>query len=335
MWRTTGHEKAINTLKRGFGEGRVAHSFLIAGPAQIGKMTLALDLARMVNCIGHETPCGECGQCRRIDAGLHPDVHVIGIGEQKGREGRSRVSIGIDQVRELQKEASLKPYEGRHRVFIIDGAELLSEEASNSLLKTLEEPPDQVIFVLLASEPDGLLSTILSRCQRLDLKPLPLSQLTEALQKRYEVETELAQEIARLSGGRPGWAFQMLEQPDLMETRGERLTSIEELLRSPLDERFSYASDLSTAFTKSRDSVREEMQLWLEWWRDVLVTKEGVPQFVTNLSRKDALEAAASELSSHQIVNAIKAIHQAMEYLERNVNSRLALEELMLSLPRV
>ena len=107
MWQTIGHEKAINALERSHHEGRVSHSFLIVGPAQVGKMTLAMDFARMVNCIGDIPPCSECGQCKRIDNGLHPDLRVVGIESQKGNEGRARVSIGIDQVREIQKEAHI------------------------------------------------------------------------------------------------------------------------------------------------------------------------------------------------------------------------------------
>ena len=140
MWRTAGHDKAVNILGRALGEGRTAHAYLVTGPEHVGKMTLALDLARAVNCSGAERPCDACAQCRRVDRGLHADVRVVGV-EPGPSGGRQRVAIGIDQVREVQREASLKPYEGSSRVFIFDRAERLTEEAANSLLKILEEPP--------------------------------------------------------------------------------------------------------------------------------------------------------------------------------------------------
>lgn len=348
MWRTIGHEKAVNTLQRGLREGRLSHAYLIAGPQHVGKMTLALDMARMVNCLGDQKPCGECRQCKRIAEGLHADVRIVGVGGQgsevRGRANsttttaevpRSRTLIGIEQVRDVQREASLKPYEGSYRVFIFDGAEHLSEEAANCLLKILEEPPEQVIMVLLASEPGALLPTIVSRCQQLELRPLPVPLIVSELEARYGVTHEKASEVARLSGGKPGWAFQALSQPEILERRTEKLALIEEIMRSGLDERFSYAANLSNQFNQSRESVRGELELWLEWWRDALAVKESVPETVTNISRLDALRTATDALSSAQFVGIIKAIQETLDHLERNISPRLALEQLMLALPKV
>ena len=333
-WRTIGHEKAVNALRRSMREGRLSHAYLLSGPPNVGKMTLALDLARAVNCREEEKPCGECDQCRRIADGLHADIRVVAVetGEHDG--DRSRVLIGIDQVREVQREASLKPYEGRYRVFIFDGAELLSEDAANSLLKILEEPPEQVILVLLATDVGGLLPTVVSRCTQLALRPLPLSLVAREIEARSDADPEKAEEIARLSGGRLGWALQVAREPSLLERRAERLAVIEATLRGGLEARFSYAADLASLFGRDRGSGRQEIELWLRWWRDVLVIREGVREVVGNLSRMETLQTAAEKLSSAQITGAIRAIQQISEYLERNVNPRLALEELMLILPR-
>jgi DNA polymerase-3 subunit delta' len=353
MWRTIGHDKAVNTLRRGLQEGRLSHAYLITGPQHVGKMTLALDLAQMVNCLGDQKPCGECRQCKRIGEGLHADVRIVGVGGRGTRdEGRippppaprpssppevprSRTLIGIEQVRDVQREASLKPYEGSYRVFIFDGAERLSEEAANCLLKILEEPPEQVIMVLLASESSALLPTIVSRCQQLELRPLPVPLIARELEARYGVAHEKAAEVARLSAGKPGWAFQALSQSEVLERRADKLALIEETMRSGLDERFSYAANLANQFSQSREAVRGELELWLEWWRDALAVKEGVPETVTNISRMDALRTAVAELPSAQIVGVIKSIQETLDHLERNISPRLALEQLMLALPRV
>ena len=362
MWATVGHERAVNTLKRSLHEQRLAHAYLMVGPPNVGKMTLALDLARLVSCVGPSTtsdtaavpvrrdatsessisdvisgaePCGECNQCRRVVDGLHADVRIVSVDRQGDGDGRSRVAISIDQVRDIQREAVLKPYEGRYRLFIVDGAERLSEEAANSLLKVLEEPPDQVILVLLTSEPGGLLPTIVSRCQRLELRPLGLKLVTGELTARFDADDETAMEIARLSGGRLGWAIRALSEPDFLEERAGRMVAIEDAVQGGLEERFSCAADLAFLFGENRQSARQALALWLEWWRDVMLVTEGVPELAANLSRMQTLRAVAGALSPAQAAAAVQAVQATLDHLERNANPRLALEELMLVLPRL
>jgi DNA polymerase-3 subunit delta' len=334
MWRTIGHEKAVNLLKRSLAEGRVSHAYLLAGPGHVGKMTLALDLARALNCVEEKIPCGECGQCRRIARGLHADVRVVGLDTGDSRDGPSRVLIGIDQVREVQREASLKPFEGSHRVFIFDGVERLSEEAANCLLKTLEEPPDQVVLVLLTAEAGTLLPTLVSRCQTLELRPVSRSLISRELQAGYNADVATADEIARLSEGKLGWALNAISSPAELEGLERHLGAIETVVRSGPMERFACAANLASSFGRNRDSVHQELAVWLSWWRDVLLAKEGVHGPVTHLSRLETFQAVADALSTAEVAGAINAVQDTMRYLDRNVNPRLALEALMLSLPR-
>jgi DNA polymerase-3 subunit delta' len=333
MWRTIGHDKAVTTLKRALGEGRSAHAYLVAGPEHTGKMTLALDLARAVNCSDVEKPCGACDQCRRVEEGLHADVRVVGVESGQAEGGRRRVAIGIDQVRDVQRDASLKPYEGLSRVFIFDGAERLTEEAANSLLKTLEEPPDQVMLVLLASDASAVLPTILSRCHLIELRPVAAPRVAAELEARFALDNAAAMEIARMSTGRIGWAFRAAESPELLEERSQRLAQFEIAVEGGLEPRFAFAAGLLPVLGASRDRARSELTLWIEWWRDVMAINHGCPELVTNLSRRASLEPRAKALSSAQITSAIRAIQQTLENIERNVNLRLALENLMLRLP--
>ena len=333
MWNTIGHDKAINVLRRSIDQGRMSHVYLLVGPRHVGKMTLALDLARAANCLQDEKPCGECVQCDRITRGLHADVRLVGVGSGETGNGRGKVNIGIGQVREIQREANLKPFEGRCRVFIFDGSEHLSGEAANSLLKTLEEPPNQVLLVLLASHREALLSTISSRCQTLELRPVPQPLIVSYLETRYRVDSVTANEIARLSDGRPGWAIEAAIQPEMRQKITEKLNDIEEVVGGSLEERFAYAAGLASAFGRDRDLARQELTLWLEWWRDVMLIKEDALQSVKHLSRTEKLKAVADSLSSAQVVRTINAVRETIDLLESNVNSRLALEHLMLSLP--
>ncbi len=370
-WQTIGHDKAVATLTRSMESGRMAHAWLLAGPPHVGKMTLALDLARLINCTAGDPkgrPCGDCRQCRRIANSLHADVRVISQGGTAGSTSR-RTAISVEQIRELQREAALKPYEGRYRVFIIEDAENFTQEAANALLKMLEEPPEDVIFALLASEvrentqdesaagyitysPEheqnriaalleavpqvgGILPTILSRCQALQLRPLPVTTVQSELEGRFNLKPEVATEIARLSGGRLGWALQAAAEPRLLTRRSERLDEIEAVLSGGLDEKFAYAERQASAFSRSREVVYEEMRLWLSWWRDVLVIREGNHDLVLNLSRSSALRAAASACTSAQVVSTIRAIQETTAMLESNVNARLCIEDMMLRMPQL
>lgn len=332
-WQTIGNEKATGALRRALTGDRLPHAILIAGPESVGKMALAVDLAAALNCTGDERPCGECAGCTRTRRGLHTDVHVVGIQVVGG--GRSRTLIGVEQVREVQREASLAPFEGECKVVIFDGAELLSEEASNSLLKTLEEPPPGVYLLLLTAKPEALLPTVVSRCQLVDLKPVPSDVIALHLVQSRGMDEETAERTARLSGGRPGWAIRAAGEPELLEAVEEKVEEVEEVVRGSMETRFDHAARLGSVADRDREAGRRELEVWLAWWRDVMLVKEGVPQLAANMSRMDSLKPVAEMLSRQQITGAIRAVRRTRRLIARNVNSRLALEVMMLDLPRV
>ena len=331
MWQTFGHEKAIRTLNRSIEAGRIAHSYLIAGPAKIGKTTLALDIARAANCSSGGTPCATCRQCQRITSGLHPDVRTIGL--EAARSGRLRTQVSIEQVREIQRDASLLPYEGRSRVFIFESAEKLSGEAANSLLKTLEEPPESVIIILVASDLNAVLPTLVSRCRRIDLRPAPLSAVSEFLVERKHVSRERADEIAGLSGGRIGWAIEAAANPRVIEKIWEAMDAIESAVNGSLSDRFDYAERLSGRFSADRQGVLEELDLWQSWWRDALLIAQSKGELVVNKSRLESLLSVSDQISPESVVSSLKAIRRTVFLLERNVSSRLAIEGMMMQLP--
>ena len=333
MWQTVGHDKALRTLERAIATDRVAHAYLIVGPAQVGKTTLALDLARAVNCASNDPPCSNCRQCQRIASGLHPDIRVVGL--EPARSGRMRTQISIDQVRDVQREASLLPYEGRYRAFIFETAEKLTAEASNSLLKMLEEPPDSVIIVLVASDAGAMLPTILSRCRRIDLRPVPAQTISETLIERYDVGAERAREIAGASSGKVDWAIEAAHDPNLLDRVRQTVDTIDEFTRGSLTDRFEYAQQLAGRFSASREAVFADLDLWQSWWRDILLTGHHRSELVSNVAKRDALEEISAKLSVDEAASAVAAVRRAVFLLERNVSPRLALEGMMLALPRV
>ena len=209
-WRVRGQDHLTRFLGQALARGQVAHAYLLVGLPQVGKETLALDLAQALNCTGEEPPCDQCSQCRRIQEGKHADVETLRL--ESSAEGRPSVEIGIDRVLNVQHSAALPPYEGRCRVYIVDGAELLSLEASNALLKSLEEPVPGVVFLLLTADEEAVLPTVRSRCQRLELRPMPLDVVAQVLQEEYGQEPQQAEEVARFAQGCLGRAVQAAKE---------------------------------------------------------------------------------------------------------------------------
>ena len=232
----------------------------------------------------------------------------------------------------MQRTASLKPFEGTNRVFIIEDAALLTTEAANCLLKILEEPPAAVTFILLAATEHVLLPTVVSRCQKVELYPLAAPVVERALLDRG-VEQGRAQVLARLSRGCLGWALTALADERILEARSERMEALVALADEPLYERFAYAAQLANQFGRDRRSVREVLELWLTWWRDLLLVKGDCADFVVNIDRKAELEGRAADYTLAGAAGFVRELEAAGERLERNANARLALEVLMLSIP--
>jgi len=320
MWQVVGHEWAVELLEHSLANGRTAHAYLLLGLPQIGKTTLALNFAQALNCLGEEKPCGQCRSCLKIAHGNHPDVRVI-----EAVNG----TIKIDQMRAMQREVALSPHEGRWKVYIIPQMERATTEAANCLLKTLEEPPAQVILVLTASDSDQLLPTIISRCQVLNLRPPSTSLVQKALEERWGVDPQRAKLLAGLSGGRLGWAVRASEDGALLRKREKRLDEMIALMGQGRVERLRYAQQLG----QNPDSLREVLDLWLSWWRDLLLIKGSSSKEVTNVDREATLRSQARGYSLIQVRDFVKALRAAVWQLEHNANTRLTLEVLMLSLP--
>lgn len=320
MNNIVGHESAVQQLRQAALAGQPAHAYLFTGPPAIGKRTLATALARMLNCTGEAPPCGECRACRLIAAGRHPDVHIIGADD---------APIRIDQIRELQHDASLAPVEARWRVFLLPNVERATRAASNSLLKTLEEPPAHVVLLLTALDANALLPTVVSRCRTIPLRPLSIHEVQTALEEQWHVEPERAALLARLSGGRMGWAVTALEDSAILDRRQAEIDALTSLAGA------GRVTRLEIAYRLSRDEkhLAERLALWLSWWRDLMLVKAGPVDAVTNADHLPTLRSQADSCEQQQIAGTIRAIQRTIRQIDANVNSRLALEVLLLDMP--
>ena len=323
-WPVVGHEWAILNVDRAVSDDRPAHAYLISGPPQIGKTTLARSLALALNCQSTNSarPCGQCRSCQLINAGKHPDVQLI---EPDGAH------VKIDQVRALQHDLSLRPVEGRYRVAIFDQFEVATVEAQNALLKTLEEPPDYVVLVVLASDPELLLPTIVSRCQQVPLRPLTIAQVCAALIKQWKVEANQANLLAHLSGGRLGWAVTAASDASVLSARAKYLDDLQSLLKADRVARFAYAEDL----TRKSDLARHAIDLWRTWWRDVLLASSGSSAELVNIDRVAQIQELARRVDLGQAKAAADACGRALWQMDKNVTPRLVVEVLLMDFPAV
>ena len=335
MWQVVGQNRVVSLLQRSLEKGVLAHAYLFTGPPHVGKMTLAINLAQALNCEATELPCGQCASCQKIAQGKHADVQVIGLTSFDDANGaKTRAEISIDQIRQLQHSASLPPFEGRYKVFIIDGADFLSTEAANCLLKTLEEPVGRVVFILLASNSSLIPSTVISRCQQLELLPLAADEVETALSGRWGVEPQKAKLLARLCHGCFGWALSATINADLLGKHYERRDRILDIIIADREECFTYAAQLAAQFSQRRGSVQEVLALWLDLWRDLLLIKVGFGEAITNIDLEDKLTQWARDFNLAEIRVFIGNIQAAGEQLRQNANPRLVLEVLMLNMPR-
>jgi DNA polymerase-3 subunit delta' len=342
-WTVVGQDAAVGVLKRGLdtdGE-RLAHAYLFSGSAHTGKTLAALQFAQALNCTGaDDRPCGRCRNCERIAAGGHADVEIVSIGglcsepDHDHAKDSSR-DIRICQVRRIEQLVSRAPFEGRYRVIIIDLAESMNPTTQNALLKTLEEPPPNVVIILISEQEDRLLDTIRSRARRLAFGGIPRDVIERTLRNRWSVEPERAAALARLSGGRLGWAILALHDEKMMDDRERALAQVEELSGAPIAERFAAASELGGRYTKDRRAVHATLEMWQEWWRDILMIAAKREEQAVHRDRLDRLHALAAQCDVASAVRALRAVGDAGQQLQENASPVLALEVMLLAWPQL
>ena len=326
-WPVYGHDWAVNHLRKSLAHQRVRHGYLLIGPASVGKETLARAFAMTLNCQHpdpDQRPCGECRSCQLIASGNHPDIIYSETDANTG-------ALKIEEIRGVMSRLALKPFEARHRIAILRDFDHAAPRAQDALLKTLEEPSAHAMLLLLAEEPESLLATITSRAQSLHLRPIPATVVRDVLVERFGADSERATLLARLSGGRLGWAIQALGDESRLEQRTSALDLLEECLKMNRKGRFDLADELA----RDKQALAPLLELWQTYWRDVTLLCEGSRLYPTNYDRSTQLERLAAELTPSEALSALRLTGETLKNLSLNINLRLALEVMFLSYPGI
>lgn len=308
-------ERPIRILRSHLQNGTVPHALLFTGIEGVGKKTTAAALAMAVNCTGAaaaaEAPCGSCTACRKISADKHPDVQ---------RVSAAGAMIRIDQVRELCRQLSLRPYEARTRVAILADAQTLNPAAGNALLKMLEEPPPRTLLILTAAQPQDLLPTIVSRCQHLRFKPIARRHLAAILERAYGFERQAADITAALADGSVTRALDF-QRRERLKRRNWLVSELD--LRRPKSA--IWPSMLAEKMAASKAEALEDLALIAAWLRDMAVAAVD-PERILYFDLRERIVAEAQHAPAGFPVRAAAALGAARRRIEANANPRLTLE---------
>lgn len=331
-WPIIGNQTVIGFLKRNIKSEKIVHAYLFVGPKQTGKRAVANIFSKTFFCQNptarqSAAPCESCDTCQQFEKGIHSDSFVLSKAEDKK-------NISIEDVRLFQHELNTTSLLGNIKVGLIDDAADLSEAGANALLKTLEEPPNNSIIILIAQSPELLPSTIISRCQRLTFHPVSRSEISLYLTSHFDCPVRTAEKIAALSLGRPGRAIDFFKHPIALQKYEEILDDFLYLFKRGVPARFALAQKyLGIKSFPARIKRTEEItNIWLSVVRDLILIKEDKSNRMVHSDRIKTLKQLARSISRKDLLQDLKELTSFQESLSRNVNPQLALENYFLNL---
>jgi DNA polymerase-3 subunit delta' len=307
-----GHDRVCDFLRGAVTSGRLAHALLFAGPDGVGKRLVALACAAWMECAtGGADACGVCASCRQIAAGSHPDVQLLAVASGKKE-------IGVDRIRELKRFMQLRPMLGKSKVTIIDEAASLTVAAQNALLKTLEEPPAHSLLILVASNPDALLATVRSRCQRVRFSPLPVDLVADIVAGAADLDAAAARALAALAEGSPGRALALGRS-----AAGAERDQVVGALAGLGAARYVHVARMAQQLNQPEADAAVKLEAMLAQYRDDAVRAAAAPPSGSAPSVRACLRRA-------------DAVYDAWSALQRGTpNRQLLFEALLLRLARL
>ena len=314
-----GQDRPIRFLNQMLHKGSLPHALLFTGIDGIGKRKTAVALGMALNCLSPAgvSACGACPSCHKVVSGSHPDMVTV------RPEG---TFIKIDQVRRVSRELRFAPLDGKRRIVIIDDAQAMNLEASNAILKILEEPPKHTILILTAFQKADLLPTIASRCQQIAFRPIPHEKVAEVLVNSRGLKRETAMAIAVATKGSLGKALSM-DGEAWTEWRSGLLEQISSLSMKSIQPVLGFSDVLS----RDKDRLADALDMLMTWFRDLLMCKVA-PERIINRDAINEIEQVSKGQSIRQLLEKVEAVLSAQTAISRNSNPRLALDVMMVHL---
>ncbi len=326
-------DTAIRVLKSAIRRNSVAQAYLFTGPERCGKTSAALAFASALNCLesnGGDEACGSCISCMQIDSGTSPDVILI---KPDGNQTK------IEQMHSMIKDLNFAPVSRKYKVYIIEQADTLNTSSENSILKILEEPPVYAVLILLSSNPNSLLPTIRSRCQKIRFRKASFDEVMNYISANSQVAGDEQRVIAASSQGLIGRAYMMLSNPDFVQEREQVIKELNTWVNAPDVYSIRFAETLrKIAEPKKNDSddrsrirrLNDLLDYIMSWYNDLLVLSIcGIDSRVINYDYIDDLVYQAGIYTIDRITKSIRSIMDTQRYLEGNITPQLALENLL------
>jgi len=318
-----GQKEVISSLKRALADNRVSHAYIFSGPEGIGKKTVARIFAGLLLCDDpHDgAVCGKCRACRLMENGSNPDLHIINTDDS---------SIGVDVIRGIQSDAVLRPVYSGRKVYIVEDAAKMTDQAQNCLLKTFEEPPGHVVVILLTTNYEKMLETVRSRAQHLQFRKYTREQVCQALSARLGDDrrglTDLA---ADYSDGNIGMALKLAGSDEFAALRDQVL----EMLPAAALGNTRAVLDFTTFLDNNKDSIDMVLDIMLLYYRDLLVIKEtGNEKKLINSDKKDIILNNVRNFRTGRIIACIDAIGAVRRALRQNAGYQLAVDNLLMNI---
>jgi DNA polymerase-3 subunit delta' len=317
-----GHESIIQHLQNAISAQKVSHAYIFYGEEGMGKKTLANAFAKTLQCEENGIrSCDRCKSCMQADSGNHPDII---------RVTHEKLSIGVDDIRiQVNADILVKPYDSRYKIYIIDDADKLTEQAQNALLKTMEEPPEYAVILLLVSNLTSLLPTVLSRCVQLNLKPVDKTVIKEFLMERHHIPDYKAEVAAAFSSGNVGKAIKYASSEDFEKMKEEILHILKYIDEMELHEVISGLKVL----TSNKPVIEDYIDLMMLWYRDVVMYKATLdPDLLLYREELSFIKQQANKRSYENVEKIISGMEKAKIRLKANVNFDIAIELMLLTI---
>lgn len=322
-----GQRVIVESLKNAIKNNMVTNGYIFSGPRGCGKKLMAFVFAMALNCTGAaaDKPCGTCSSCIRTGSGNHPNIETVRPTGQ---------SIKIKQIRQIISDAARKPFESGYKVIIIESAEKMTHDAQDAFLKTLEEPPANTVFLLLAENHNLLLPTIISRCQVYQFKPVDMNEMKDFISQKYDFSPSEIETAVRHSKGAIGNALELLNNKESLKARD----SFMEILEKAVMGNGSEALLLASTAVPDREEAERFLEFSMVWFRDLMVFREGrgaYEQLIINIDSMNRITRHNSVLTEIKLNSIMEIIKNTAKYVKYNVGIKNSIDGMLLNIAEV